>query len=460
MMRPMSLAEIAIALDIAPPSRDVMFSGVSTDSRTIGPGELFVALHGEHFDAHEFVAVAVARGAVAAVCSRDVATSVPTLLVPDTLLALGLIAHHNRRLFTGRVVGLTGSAGKTTTKEMIAAILARAGTTISTAGNLNNEIGVPLTLLRLQPQARFGVIEMGAAKPGDIAYLGRFAAPDVALLTNAMPAHLEGFGSLEAIAATKGEIYEALGATGVAVLNIDDRFALDWEKRIGDRRVIRTSARHDAAADVRAVAVRIEAGAARFQLELPGGSCAVCLGVPGVHQVSNAVNAAAVALALGIDIDCIKSGLESVRAVSGRMQQLRTSNGCLLIDDSYNANPGSVRAAIDSLASYPGERVLVLGNMAELGEHADRLHREVGAYAQQRDIGQLLLVGEHGNEVAAGFGARARVFASREALIAACRDFDRDGVVMLVKGSRSAGMEQVVEALTGAQSGLSRAGRH
>jgi UDP-N-acetylmuramoyl-tripeptide--D-alanyl-D-alanine ligase len=460
MMRPMSFAEIADVLDLPRPAQDVSFCGVSTDSRTIAAGELFVALHGERFDAHEFVGAAVARGAVAVVCTRHVATQVPTLLVPDTLLALGLIARHNRMLFAGRVVGLTGSAGKTTTKEMIAAILSRAGPTIATQGNLNNEVGVPLTLLRLDAQARFGVIEMGASKPGDIAYLGRFAVPDVALLTNAMPAHLQGFGSLEAIAGTKGEIYDALGPAGVAVLNIDDRFAPDWERRIGSRRLIRASARHDSAADVRAADVSIEAGMARFRLELPDGSRAVQLGVPGVHQVSNAVNAAAVALALGIGTDCIVSGLEAVRAVSGRMQQLRTDSGCLLIDDSYNANPGSVRAAIDSLACFSGERVLVLGNMAELGGHADALHREVGAYARERGIEQLLLVGEHGAEVARGYGARARVFASRDELAEACREFDRDGVVMLVKGSRSAGMEQVVEALTGVQSGLSRAGRH
>ena len=257
---------------------------------------------------------------------------------------------------------------------------------LATAGNLNNEIGVPLTLLALHPALRYAVIEMGAAKPGDIRYLGALVRPDVAVLTNALPAHLQGFGSLQAVAATKGEIYDALGPDGVAVLNVDEPFADAWLARIGARTVLRASARGAVNADVRAEDVMMHEGNASFRLVSAAGAVRIALGVPGVQQVANAVCAAAAAMALGLGLEAIRDGLESLAPVSGRMQRRAGARGCVLIDDSYNANPGSVRAAIDSLATFGGTRVLVLGNMAELGAQSRELHREVGAHARARGI--------------------------------------------------------------------------
>ncbi len=460
MMRAMGLAEFARLLGVPAPARDASFGAVSTDTRTLAPGSLFVALRGENFDGHDFVAEAVRRGAAALLCSRPIDASVPVLAVADTLVALGELGRFNRELFTGTVVALTGSAGKTTTKEMIAAILGRQGVVLATAGNLNNEIGVPLTLLALHPALRYAVIEMGAAKPGDIRYLGALVRPDVAVLTNALPAHLQGFGSLQAVAATKGEIYDALGPDGVAVLNVDEPFADAWLARIGARTVLRASARGAVTADVRAEDVMMHEGNASFRLVSAAGAVRIALDVPGVQQVANAVCAAAAAVALGLGLDAIRDGLESLAPVSGRMQRRVGARGCVLIDDSYNANPGSVRAAIDSLATFAGTRVLALGNMAELGEQSRELHREIGAHARARGIDRLVACGPHADAVAEGFGPGASALGSREAVAAACREFDRAGSVILVKGSRSAGMEAVVAALVEAESGAAGTGRH
>lgn len=453
MMRAMELTEIARVLGVDAPQRNVRVEAIGTDSRTIEAHGLFVALCGERFDGHAFVAEAERRGAVALLCSRPVTAGVPVLLVPDTLRALGEIARYNRELFAGPVVALTGSAGKTTTREMIAAVLRTVGPVHASAGNLNNEVGVPLTLLGLQPQAGAAVIEMGAARPGDIAYLCAFARPDVALVTNALPAHLQGFGSVEAVARTKGEIYAALGDDGIAIVNLDDRFADVWRRSIGARRMLGVSVRGNALARVRAEDIRLQEGCARFTLSLPDERVEVQLSLPGVQQAANAVCAAAVGVALGVQAEAIRQGLQAVLPVPGRMRPLRAPGGALLLDDSYNANPGSVRAAIDSLASFPGERVLVLGVMAELGATSEELHRDVGAYARSQGIEQLLACGEHAEAVAAGFGAGARVFAARESLLVACSRLDRPGCVILVKGSRLAAMDEVVDALLGAPAG-------
>jgi len=460
MMREMSLAAIAPLLGAAAPAQDAAFRGVSTDTRTLLAGELFVALSGERFDGHAFVAQAESRGAAALLCSRPVGSALPVLMVEDTLLALGQLGRCNRELFTGPVVALTGSAGKTTTKEMVTAILSRAGAVHATAGNLNNEIGVPLTLLGLSPADRYAVVEMGAAKRGDIRYLGELVRPDVSILTNALPAHLAGFGSLQAVADTKAEIYDALGAGGIAVLNIDEPFADAWLARIGARTVLRVSARGAPEADVSADAVRLHEGCASFRLATGDGATDVQLAIPGVQQVANALCAAAAALAVGAGLAQIRAGLESLAPVAGRMQRRASAGGAVLIDDSYNANPGSVRAAIDSLASFSGTRVLLLGNMAELGEQSHQLHAEVGSHARSRGIDRLLACGPHAQEVVAGFGPGGQAFESREQLLAACRVFDRAGCVLLVKGSRSAGMEAVVAALVQAEPGVGRAGGH
>jgi len=461
MMRAMRLGEIASALGLAVPGEEqVMVSGLSTDTRTLQPGELFVALAGDRHDAHDYVADAVAAGAAALLCSRPVQAAVPVLLVADTLLALGDVARLHRSLYAGSLVALTGSAGKTTTKEMIAAILGLAGPVLATRGNLNNEIGVPLTLMRLEPGHRNAVIEMGAARPGDIAYLAGIARPDVALVTNALQAHLEGFGTVEAVARTKGQIYEALGADGIAVLNVDDPHAALWATQIGSRRTVRVSARGAPGAEVRAREVRLEEGCARFALESPAATLELALRLPGVQQVANAVAAAGVAFALGIDASAVSRGLQSLVPMAGRMAGRRGRGGCRLLDDTYNANPGSVRAAIETLASFPGTRVLVLGNMAELGARSAELHRECGRFARECGIDHVLATGPEAAAVAEGFGAGGRSLPTRESLIDACRELDREGVTMLVKGSRSAAMERVVEALLAAEPGLARVEAH
>lgn len=463
MIRPLGLGEIAAAVGTTIPGRDaeVRVDGVSTDSRSVRPGDLFVALRGERFDAHDFLADVQDSGAAALVCSRAVSARIPVLQVPDTLLALGAVAALHRSLFDGRVVALTGSAGKTTTKEMLAAVLAPLGPVLATAGNLNNEIGVPLTLFRLEGGHRHAVVEMGAGKPGDIAYLANIARPDVALLTNALPAHLERLGTLEEVARTKGAIYESLGPGGVAVLNGDDAFASYWAGRIGDRRCIRVSARGEPGAEIRALDVAMHEGCASFVLHMPGSSAPVRLAIPGVQQVANAVMAAGVAHARGLDALAVAAALAELRPVAGRMRALGGRGGSRLIDDTYNANPGSMRAAIDTLAGFGGLRVLALGEMAELGPAAAALHREIGAHAALRGIDRLLATGRHAAALAEGFGAGAEVFANRDALVEACRGMDRAGVVLLVKGSRSAGMEAVIAALAEDDTpGLARTGTH
>jgi len=461
-IRPLLLREICAALGVpVPTGHDARaFSGVSTDSRTLAPGELFVALRGERFDAHEHIAEAERRGAVALVCSRQVDATVPVVTVDDTERALGVIAALHRSLFTGVVVALTGSAGKTTTKEMIAAILATAGPVLATRGNLNNEIGVPLTLFRLEQAHRYAVIEMGAGKPGDIAYLAAIAKPRVSLLTNALPAHLERLGSLDEVARTKGAIYQALPEGGVAILNADDQYAAYWGGLAGAHRIFRFSAQAKAGADVRASRVVLVDGCAAFRLELPGEAVDVRLSVPGVQQVANALAAAAVAYVLGVPAADIARALAAIEAQAGRMQRRTGAGGALILDDTYNANPGSVRAAIDTLAGFRGTRVLVIGNMAELGADAALLHHGVGVHARECGIDHLFVTGPHATEVARGFDKGAGVYAERESLARALATFDVPGNVILVKGSRSAGMEAVVAALTPPTAGHARTGTH
>ncbi len=462
MIRPLAIAEIAAALGVEVPAGcgDRTVSGISTDSRTVSPGELFVALKGERFDAHDHVAEAARRGAAALVCSRPVVASVPVLEVADTEIALGTIAALHRSLFSGVVVALTGSAGKTTTKEMIAAILATAGSVLATRGNLNNEIGVPLTLFRLEQDHRYAVIEMGAGKPGDIAYLAAIARPHVALLTNAMPAHLERLGTLDEVARTKGAIFEALPSDGVAVVNADDDYAAYWRGLSGTRRILSFSAHGAESADVRATGVDIVAGCARFLLQLPGSAVDVRLSLPGVHQVANALAAATVAHALGVSADAIAQALTGVEATAGRMQRRMGRGGAVLLDDTYNANPGSVKAAIDTLSAFGGRRVLALGNMAELGPASAALHESIGLHARTRGIEHVLVVGPNAADVARGFGGGASIHATRERLADELEEFDTPGTVILIKGSRSAGMEVVVAALTASTSGHARTGTH
>jgi UDP-N-acetylmuramoyl-tripeptide--D-alanyl-D-alanine ligase len=425
---------------------DCEFAGVCTDSRTLRPGDLFVALRGEHFDGHDYVTKAQGDGAAAALVSVAAADILPQLVVADTQRALGLLGAYNRQLYSGPLVAITGSSGKTTVKNMVHAVLSRRGDTLATEGNFNNEIGVPLTLLRLRPGIAFAVVEMGAARAGDIAWLCELARPTVALLLNAMPAHLQGFGSVDGVAAAKGEIFDRLGATDVAIVNADQPFAKQWRKRAAAATVLDFGVRQPAAISARGIQSRGVEGVS-FTVSTPAGDMAMRLTLPGLHNVANALAAVAVGLACDVSLTDIRDGLESLQPVDGRLRTLRSPQGTTVVDDCYNANPGSVRAAIDMLAACPGRRTLLLGAMLELGEHSETLHREVGEYALAAGIDQLWGVGPELEVCVQAFGNNGRHFADRAAARRALQgQFDAHDTV-LVKGSRSAGMEQVLHAL-------------
>jgi len=446
MMSAMTLEQLSEVMPVSSVAGNAVFKRVSTDTRDIKEGDLFVALRGKHFNGNEFVGEALNQGAVAALVDQAPCVDMPHLLVGDTRQALGVVARCNRRQFKGKLVALTGSAGKTTVKEMLAAIFSEVAPTLATEANLNNEIGVPRTLLKISPEHQFAVIEMGAAKVGDIAYLCQFAEPDITLLTNAMSAHIEGFGSLENVVKTKGEIFDSTAKDGFAVINWDSPFKAQWLKR-AEQSHVKTFSLNSDQADVYATNIELIAGkGAAFTLCCEKGLANIQLFLLGYHNISNALAAAAVAIAAGIPLEKIRSGLEKVKAVAGRLQCLNTDKGATVIDDSYNANPGAVKAAIDVLAECSGKRCLVLGVMAELGDRAAVMHKDVGAYAREKQIEQLIAVGEYAQDVVSGFGQTAKAFANIEQLLDSLGDVERSDVV-LVKGSRSARMERVVDAL-------------
>lgn len=443
-MMAMQLSEAAALLQARYVGPDTHFTGISTDTRTLVAENLFFALAGPRFDGHDHVADAQARGAAAAAVSRPVASTLPLLQVADTRRALGQLARQWRNRFAIPVIGVTGSNGKTTVKEMLASILAGQGPVLATTGNLNNDIGVPLTLARLAAEHRGAVIEMGANHSGEIAYLAQLARPTVGIVTNAGPAHLEGFGSLEGVARAKGELFAGLDDTAVAVINTDDRFAALWRELAQGRPIL--SFGLEAAADVTASYVPSRNGT-QLQLHTPRGSTEVRLPLLGRHNVVNALGAAAAALAAGSDLDQIRAGLEGLASVAGRLQCKRRADGGLVIDDTYNANPASLHAAIAVLRELPGERWLVFGDMGELGDDAAALHAEVGAYASAAGIERLFTLGQLARQAAVAFGDRAQAFSDLEQLLPALRSALRADVSLLVKGSRRMGMERVVQGL-------------
>jgi UDP-N-acetylmuramoyl-tripeptide--D-alanyl-D-alanine ligase len=425
----------------------VTFSAVTTDSRKLKRGDLFVALRGENFDGHNFLSQVAERGACGAVVEQaDRALAMPQLVVDNTVQALGQLGALNRERFTGTVVGITGSSGKTTVKEMIAAILKQQGCVLATHGNLNNHLGVPMMLLELDTQHRYAVIEMGASAVGEIAYLAALAKPQVSVITNVGTAHVGGFGSIDRIAEGKAEIYRALPTNGTAIINRDDRYSEDWLKINVGRKVMTFSARTDA--DVMASGIALDqAGCCGFSLHYHQQHVAVQLAVMGEHNAMNALAAASCALALGFSLDHVKMGLESFVPAAGRMQVKQGLHAATVIDDSYNANPGSVRAAIDTLKQLPGKRVLVLGDMAELGDSAEDLHTGIGRYAKQSGIDVLLATGNLSAASARAFGEGAQYFANKQALVTTCLPLLGKNTVVLVKGSRSSAMEDVVQSL-------------
>jgi UDP-N-acetylmuramoyl-tripeptide--D-alanyl-D-alanine ligase len=441
----MSLAQAAAVTAGRASGADVRFSGVATDSRSIGRGELFVALRGERFDGHDFIAAAAARGAAAAMVDHPGSFQVPLLIVEDTKRALGELARNWRARFTPQLIAVTGSNGKTTVKEMLAAILRQhAGepAVLATAGNLNNDIGVPLTLLRLRREHRCCAIELGMNHPGEIAALAGMAAPTVALVNNAQREHLEFMGSVAQVAEENASVYDALPASGVAVVNADDAHAALFRRRAGSRRIV------DFGLDAGLVSARyaLKELSSELGLRTPDGEAAATLAIPGVHNVRNGLAAAACALAIGIPVNSIAQGLSAFRPYAGRLQVRQGRSGLTVIDDSYNANPDSVRAAIDVLASCPAPTALVLGDMGEVGSQGPEFHREIGAYARERGITRLLALGEASAHAVEAFGEGAEHFTDVEALVPAIR-----ARTILVKGSRFMKMERVVAALTGAR---------
>jgi UDP-N-acetylmuramoyl-tripeptide--D-alanyl-D-alanine ligase len=449
----MQLAEAAAALGGRASGRDVRFTGVSTDSRTLSEGDLFVALRGERFDGHDFLQAAAAARAAAAMVDGAYRGEVPlpALVVGDTRRSLGELARHWRARFAPALIDVTGSNGKTTVKEMLAAILKRhAGpgeeqrAVLATRGNLNNDIGVPLTLLALRPAHRWCAIELGMNHKGEIATLAGIARPTVALVNNAQREHLEFLHSVEEVAAENASVYDALPADGVAVINADDPHAAFFRSRAGSRRRVEFGL----AGAMVTGRYRLERLSSEIRLQTPLGEADATLAIPGLHNVHNALAAAACAVAVGIPARAIAGGLGAFRPYAGRLQVKKTAGGATVIDDSYNANPDSVRAAIDVLASCPPPTALVLGDMGEVGEHGAEFHREVGAYARTKGVSQLLALGEATRHAVDAFGEGARRFETVEDLVSQLKS-----QTVLVKGSRFMRMERVVAALTGAAEG-------
>ena len=439
---------------------ELMFEAVSTDTRNIHAGDIFIALVGDQFDAHNFLSLAVEKGAAALVVSTPVDNiAIPQWVVDDTTIALGHIAQYHRELFSGVVVGITGSSGKTTVKGMLQSIFQTAvgqDRVFATHGNLNNQFGVPLSLLSLAVQHDYAVIEMGASAVGDIDYLTDIAKPDVALVNNVMPAHIEGFGSLENIAIGKGEIFNGLNNAGIAAINLDDAFASQWLVQNQRRKIVGFSIdennSHAHAVSIFICAKDIQQtnqGFAEFLLSIDKSLTPVSLSILGVHNVANALAASACAHALGISNSNIARGLEQFSTVSGRMKAMRGFNDCQLIDDSYNANPGSVKAAVDVLSSASSEsyKVFVLGHMAELGEYAEHEHEQLGLYMSTQHVDKVLVIGDYAEAVAKSLGDKAICFKSIGKLIDEVKALASNNTIFLIKGSRSSHMERVVQAL-------------
>lgn len=445
-MSPRTLSWIAQATGGRLVGADRTVDAIATDTRALPGGDaLFVALKGENFDGHAHVQAAAAGGCVAALVSRAVDVALPQVVVADTERALASLAAAVQGSRATKVLAVTGSNGKTTVKTLLHSILRRLGGAYANPGNRNNEIGLPLAVLEAPDDARFAVYEMGAGKPGDIAYLTAIARPDVALVNNIASAHLERMGSLLGVAQTKGAIYQALPDDGVAVVNADDAFALYFLERLRGRRAIRFGV--EAAADVTARGIHAGIDGSRFTLATPQGEADVRLPLPGRHNVCNALAAASMALAVGASLEQIRAGLEAAEPVAGRLATRHLRSGATLIDDSYNANPGSLAAAIDTLAGSGGEAWLVLGDMRELGADEAALHAEAGAHAKAAGIARLYALGELSAHAARAFGEGARTFAAHAELADALGAELRAGTTVLVKGSRGSAMDRIVTAL-------------
>ena len=443
---------------------DRQYTGVSTDTRTLKAGELFVALRGPRFNANDFVNSAETAGAAGAVVDTLVDRPLPQVLVKDTQNALTAASAAWRDQFRFPVVGVAGSNGKTTVKEMIAAILERAGPTLATRGNLNNHIGVPLTLFRLDAAHRHAVVEIGANRAGEVADLVKIAKPTVGLITNAGAEHLEGFGSLEGVARAEGEMVAGLDPAATAIINADDAFAELW-RGMTRARVATFGIANPADYSAHEIATTISTTVAegfitRFEMHTPRGVTPVELPLAGRHNVVNALCAAAAATAAGASLEDVRTGLATMRPVPGRLQLKTAPSGAWIVDDSYNANPSSMKAGIEVLESIDARRWLVMGDMGELGDFADASHQEIGRFAREHRVDRLFATGKLSAQAVEAFGTGAEWFADTEALARAVNAELTREVCVLVKGSRSNRLERVVEALTGPLTGNSNPGIH
>lgn len=429
---------------------DVDFDGVTQDTRTLARGDLYVALSGENFDGHDFVRRAANLGAAAALVERHIDCALPQVEVADSLAGLQAMAAAHRQQLATPVIAVTGSNGKTTVKQMLASIFEQAGAVLATQGNLNNHIGVPLTLMRLRDKHRFAVIEMGANHIGEIAALCEIAKPNIGIVTQASGAHLEGFGSLQGIVEAKGELFSGLADDGIAIINADDLAADQWLAMAAPRRVLRFGL-HATEADVAVEDLTAHPSHSEVQARTPLGSLRFELRLPGQHNVANALAAAAAGIAAGLQLEDIAAGLQAVKPPAGRLSFRTAESGARLLDDTYNANPTSLRAALAVLAQQPGEHWLVLGDMLELGADSDAEHAQAGREAAASGVTRLFTLGGGAANAAAAFGEGAKTFDDHSALIdalrAALEQRNPADIVIAFKGSRGARMERCVEAL-------------
>ncbi len=449
-MIPMTLQQAAShsnGVVLAPvKDQETVFTAVATDTRKSMVDSLFIAICGEQFNGHDFVDAAKAQGAVACMLDESITTSLPVVKVSNTIIAMGLLAKAVREDIAPSCVGITGSSGKTTVKEMVASILSQKGRVLSTRGNFNNAIGVPLTLLRLTHQDQFAVIEMGASKPGDIDEIAQLVVPNVVLITNISAAHLQGLGSIEGVASVKGELLDYLQDDGVAVLDAESPWLSSWKKKLKNTQQLSTFALINTKADFYATDIK-ESKETSFIAHTVEGSIEIHLPVPGRHNVKNALAAMAAAISLGASLEQCRNGLSSYSQVAGRLQFSSGLKGCQIIDDSYNANPASLRAAMAVLHTMTGHRVLVLGDMAELGEEAISAHREAGKLARSLGFGGLYATGELSRYTVEEYGAGAEHFTDKKQLSRELALKVTSQWTLLVKGSRSAAMEEIVKNL-------------
>ncbi|HSW93110.1 MAG TPA: UDP-N-acetylmuramoyl-tripeptide--D-alanyl-D-alanine ligase [Gammaproteobacteria bacterium] len=441
-----TLSDIARQLNTVAPTQPVDFRGISIDTRTLSPGNLFVAIRGEQFDGHQFVREAHQKGAVAALVSQPVDCDLPQLVVKDTILALGDIAKNWRDRFTLPCIAVTGSNGKTTLKNMIASILRaacddQADQVLATEGNLNNNIGVPLMLTRLNENHRYLVLEMGMNHFGEIDYLTKLARPDIAVINNAAEAHLAGLKNVAGVAKAKGEIFSGLTKNGTAILNRDDAHFNYWKELIGDHAFLTFGLDHPA--DMSTTYTQKKS----LCIKTPKGEMTVELPLPGRHNAANALAATACAIAATISLSAIKTGLEQVKPAKGRMRQYPLPNQVTVIDDTYNANPFSLQAAVNTLAACAGTKIVVLGDMKELGPDEKTLHYNSGEKIRAAGIDYLFTFGNLSEETTRAFGKNAWHFTEREALIEALLPYLTENVTVLVKGSRSMQMEKIANRL-------------